>query len=396
MSDEPKSRQFRLKPRLSADDQEVATPDATNPASSAADPQPETKPKFRLKPRLAPATETSDEMTEEQSETPIVEPLPESAAAAFEETSQPAPAPEAVEPTPEIPISPIPVVGQDSSPAKAVPSGAPKRYLHDTIPPTPFASEVEPAAVAAADDDAANLEEEEPAPSKKTSNPLLVGLLALIIIGGGGYYGWQHFMGAEPSVDSTPDKPTAQPTIQAKAESMTEDLMAKAKKMAATGGVQDPELVAAVMGNQSAPPQKPDGPLYRQPSAFGRIQSVASNNASPAAPADSEPEASSSAQPAPAEELEESPSRISPGVTATTSAVMATAEASEQFRAFVGAVRINGVFQGSPARALINGHTYREGAVVDEALGIIFDHVEASEKQIIFKDESGAIVRRKY
>lgn len=384
MSDESKPRPFRLKPRLSAKDQGAATPDATKQESPAADPEPETKPKFRLKPRATPVAETPDETIEEKPETSAVAPIPKPSTAAAKETSRPveikpAPDPKAIAPIPKTPS----VGGQDFDPTKEGYDDMLIGSLDDTIPPTPLAAAVAPVA----DHADANLEEEEPTPSKKTSSALLVGLLALIIIGGGGYYGWQHFMGAEPPVDSTPAKSTAQPTIQAKAETMTEDLMAKAKKMAATGGVQDPALVAAVMGNQSASPQKPDAPLYRHPSAFGRVQTVAQ----PEVPDNSETEAPSSTG-----ELKESQSRIAPGVTATNSAVMATAEASEQFRAFVGAVRINGVFQGSPARALINGHTYREGAVVDETLGIIFDHVEASEKQIVFKDESGAIVRRRY
>lgn len=101
-------------------------------------------------------------------------------------------------------------------------------------------------------------------------------------------------------------------------------------------------------------------------------------------------------EPVPEQVTTQSQSVIAPGVTATRTTVMSAIEASPAFRAFVGQIRINGVFQGSPARALLNGHTYREGALIDPSLGIYFDHVVSEKKLIVFRDSNGAIVQRKY
>jgi hypothetical protein len=91
-----------------------------------------------------------------------------------------------------------------------------------------------------------------------------------------------------------------------------------------------------------------------------------------------------------------SQSQISKGITATTTTMLATVEASPAFQSFVAEMRVNGVFQGSPARALINGRTYNEGEIVGPNLDISFAGIEPDEKQIIFRDPTGAIVKRKY
>jgi hypothetical protein len=70
--------------------------------------------------------------------------------------------------------------------------------------------------------------------------------------------------------------------------------------------------------------------------------------------------------------------------------------ASPAFRAWVSAAKINGVFQGTPARALINDRLVRAGQTVDAALGIVFDHVDADAKTIVFRDRDGATVSRPY
>lgn len=92
-----------------------------------------------------------------------------------------------------------------------------------------------------------------------------------------------------------------------------------------------------------------------------------------------------------------STSEVAPGVTATTTVTSELqGTGSPAFRAWVAAVRINGVFQGPPARALINGRTVRAGQTVDEVLGIVFDRVEADNRSIVFRDASGATIARKY
>jgi hypothetical protein len=59
-------------------------------------------------------------------------------------------------------------------------------------------------------------------------------------------------------------------------------------------------------------------------------------------------------------------------------------------------MRVNGVFQGENARAMINGKMYQLGEVVDTQLGITFFKIDVDAKQLIFRDESGAIMPRRY
>ncbi len=70
--------------------------------------------------------------------------------------------------------------------------------------------------------------------------------------------------------------------------------------------------------------------------------------------------------------------------------------ASADFRAFVANASIGGVFQGTPARALVNGVIVREGQVVSGALGIAFERIDAFKKVIYFKDSTGAEVSKSY
>lgn len=91
-----------------------------------------------------------------------------------------------------------------------------------------------------------------------------------------------------------------------------------------------------------------------------------------------------------------STSQIAPGITATTSIADVAGDASPAFKAWVAQAKISGVFHGSPARALVNGRTFRSGQVADETLGITFDHLDDETKSIVFKDRTGATVARRY
>jgi len=70
--------------------------------------------------------------------------------------------------------------------------------------------------------------------------------------------------------------------------------------------------------------------------------------------------------------------------------------ASPAFRAFVASATIGGVFQGHPARALINGAIVREGQVIEEPMGIAFERIDVDRKTIFFKDTTGAEVSKNY
>lgn len=83
-------------------------------------------------------------------------------------------------------------------------------------------------------------------------------------------------------------------------------------------------------------------------------------------------------------------------VSIATPAMSGSAESSAAFVAFADAMRINGVFQGNPARASINGRIVRAGALLDASLGVTFDGIDPRSREIILKDTSGATIRKKY
>ena len=86
-----------------------------------------------------------------------------------------------------------------------------------------------------------------------------------------------------------------------------------------------------------------------------------------------------------------------PGPAADVPAVLERADpgASPEFRARVLALRLSGVFEGEPARAMIDGRLVRAGEVIDERLGLRFDGLEPG-RRLRFRDASGAAVVRKY
>lgn len=69
---------------------------------------------------------------------------------------------------------------------------------------------------------------------------------------------------------------------------------------------------------------------------------------------------------------------------------------SAEFQKWVTEARISGVLQGAQPRALINGRTVRQGDVVDATLGIYFEDVNVEEKYVVFRDQEGALVGKKY
>jgi hypothetical protein len=85
--------------------------------------------------------------------------------------------------------------------------------------------------------------------------------------------------------------------------------------------------------------------------------------------------------------------QLAPGVSATT-ATEAEPEASPAFRTFVANLHVSGVRSGVEPRAFINNRLVRKGEVVDSGLGITFEGVQ--EPELIFKDRSGATVKRRY
>jgi hypothetical protein len=71
-------------------------------------------------------------------------------------------------------------------------------------------------------------------------------------------------------------------------------------------------------------------------------------------------------------------------------------EPTLQFRAFVDHLKINGVRTGPPPRLFVDGISCRPGDVLDHDLGVIFDGLDTTSDEIIFKDATGAVVRRRF
>ncbi len=104
---------------------------------------------------------------------------------------------------------------------------------------------------------------------------------------------------------------------------------------------------------------------------------------------------------APATSAVEEPAPVVADVPATSVPAPAPAETvrpdpTPAFRSFVASMKIAGVFQGDNARAMINGKMYRLGETVDPKLGIVFRRLEPADKRIVFEDNRGALMSRRY
>ncbi|MFM1850728.1 MAG: hypothetical protein RIS54_412 [Verrucomicrobiota bacterium] len=201
---------------------------------------------------------------------------------------------------------------------------------------------------------------------------LILMVLLVVVLGAGGFAVWTLFLsGPEPEpVIARPvpapkpaDPPPPANVVQgAEPQSTAGQVIASARDAAVAHKDEIKTLSNEVMAEDLPPPPPPPA---EEPAGAVKVAAL-------------------------------SQSQISKGITATTTTMLATVEASPAFQSFVAEMRINGVFQGSPARALINGRTYSEGEVVDPNLGIVFAGVEPDDKQIVFRDPTGAIVKRKY
>lgn len=69
---------------------------------------------------------------------------------------------------------------------------------------------------------------------------------------------------------------------------------------------------------------------------------------------------------------------------------------SAEFKAFVGRLRVNGVFQGEPGRALLNGRMVGVGEMADSQLGVRFTRIDPERKVLYFEDKAGSSMQRRY
>ena len=69
---------------------------------------------------------------------------------------------------------------------------------------------------------------------------------------------------------------------------------------------------------------------------------------------------------------------------------------SQRFRMFIDRLKVGGVRVGPPARMFLGGVTYKPGDVIDQELGVVFVNVDVTAQEMVFRDGTGAEVRRRY
>jgi hypothetical protein len=146
------------------------------------------------------------------------------------------------------------------------------------------------------------------------------------------------------------------------------------------------------------PPPKVDPAVAAKAAADAArlAQDLAARRKADEAKALADAEAQKAPTPTPATESVMAMSDLTTDVKVNNTHLDAAPAASAGFRTFVAGAAIGGVFQGKPARALINGTIVREGQVVEGTMGIAFDRIDSIQKIIYFKDSSGAEVSKSY
>jgi hypothetical protein len=211
---------------------------------------------------------------------------------------------------------------------------------------------------------------EKPEQSRSFKIGVAIAVVLLVIGGGvGGFFAWKHF-------SSSRSHPTPAPTPKPPSTVTSPPKPVNPPALPSNGTQPEPSDSTAAAGKGSSGTEAP-GSTPETP-----VRVVVDTPSAPAR---------GSVAPTPG-----APLPLAPGVTARTTAPMTASDASPAFRAFVANMKITGVFQGSPARAFINGRAVREGEFVDSSLGIIFDSVDPDKKQIVFRDRNDVTISRKY
>ena len=153
----------------------------------------------------------------------------------------------------------------------------------------------------------------------------------------------------------------------------------------------------------AAPPPPPPRPVVTSKPVPGPKKS----EALPAAPAPSAQQprpTATTAKPAPppatrgskSSAVSTPPPPVVAAATVQPAGPPAPAGPSPSFRAFVDQLKIGGFRVGPPARLFLGGVTYTEGDVIDQDLGVIFAGVDSKTGEVVFKDGSGAKLRRQF
>ncbi|MGH7946877.1 MAG: hypothetical protein ACREH8_03530 [Opitutaceae bacterium] len=211
-------------------------------------------------------------------------------------------------------------------------------------------------------------------------------MAALLMLGGGLFFAWKHFApaGSKPAPAPAPMSAPAQkaPVVVTSTSPLTpSDTLNQLAHAPAQAINKAQDAIAA-----------------RRASGQSRIDAASVGEDlpdQPAAPARTPAQnpVTSTARPAPHAVTS---TTIAPGVAATAAQVEAAPEAAAPFRSFVANAKVSGVFQGPPTRVMINGRLVRAGEVVEATLGITFNGVDSSRRQLLFVDRTGATVTRRF
>jgi hypothetical protein len=336
-----------LKPRLAA--AESGEPKSPGPVVAAAEapPSPTTdEPQARLKPRLSVASEGQAATFSAPVDVvpPPVVPAVEAPAAIIE---QPAPPPmiggfklkpkAASEEPPPLPAAEA--IGKAAEPAGAA-------GVVEAPPPPKFRVKPSPDVVKSFDETS---KVTPVAAGTRRRSPVLVLVLLVVLLGGGGYYGYYGYRTfLAPAGDASSESEAA---VADGPASLAGQLVDKAREAAAAQagrfeGMDDLGVESRTPAAATPSPAAADGVMAAMPP---RVE-----------------------EPAPAP------------------------VPSAAFTRFVTEMRISGVFQGDPPRALINGRTIRAGEPIDIGLGIVFTGIDVDRRLILIREASGAVAAKKY
>ena len=343
-------------------------PVAEEPQSEVVPPLAATAPsaesgKFKLKPKLpAPAPDTLPVVAA----APIPEPLPEVIGSNPPMASAPAPAESAPA---EGAVAAEPAAA-DSALAP-VEDGAPAAPKLKIRPPGPITSEPpgSPISVLAG------------TPKRGGKKRLILLVAGVVVLVGGGFAAWQILFKEEPPP----------PPIVRKAPAPKTDTPSAPKTAAAPGTTPTPAGPAPAASTAGKAVEKAKAVVAGR-TGDGKVAAPETiEDRAPAAPNLAAPPVQGGSAPASAEV------KVAAGITATTKGVDATADASPAFKSWAVNAKISSVRAGgnNPA-AFINGRLISRGGIVDDALGVVLDTIDADKKVLTFRDKTGATVSRPY
>lgn len=377
----------------------VVTPVAPPPSDTTPTPQvPTVDPAFfKLKPRVAPANQPASAANAPPPPNAVPTAAVTTPAAGVIAPQAPVTAPAPTASSPSAPPPPAPtaaIAPAPASPAEANPPPSTKAVVSlrpatkaTTTPVTSAADAAKTAPfVRATPTKAPATTEVKPAKVERPENSraFKVGVWAIgagtaVALSVGGFMAFRYFLDQEKeSSSSVTSKPATSPTPEAKPTAAAHDPV-----------VDSPQSLPGKMVDKAR-----DTVAARE--ASGQVAGV--NEVLEDPPEGRSLLRSPSAQPS---KTLRRPSSVSGDVVDATAGETSTEHPdapppSAAFRSFVGNLRVSGVFQGNPGRALINGRTIRVGEVADRQLGIWLSRLDADRKILYFEDQTGASMQRRY